>query len=162
MDESGGGWSYHRECRTWAEKSQRKNPARHDQESDRRHRVSLSHCHFANDGFVNASSTRRPFRFLHTNVPDLLSPFAPHIASELWEKCARNLPLRPLTYRSIWPEYDERLLVEDEVEIIVQVTAKCATGSRPAWANEEELKATALGCRKCANCHLTFQIGNSQ
>src|SRR5215475_953813 len=47
----------------------------------------------------------------------LLNPFAPHITSELWEQL--NLRFGDLaediTAQS-WPAYDERLLVEDEVE----------------------------------------------
>jgi leucyl-tRNA synthetase len=80
----------------------------------------------------------------------LLSPFAPHIASELWEKMREKFAVTPadLTDQS-WPEYDERLLVEDEVEIIVQVNGKVRDRFRaPLGANEEELKATALGLPK--------------
>jgi len=35
--------------------------------------------------------------FCNTNVPDLLSPFAPHIASELWEKMREKFAVTPLT-----------------------------------------------------------------
>ena len=80
----------------------------------------------------------------------LLSPFAPHIASELWEKMREKFAVTPadLTDQS-WPEHDEGLLVEDEVEIIVQVNGKVRDRFRaPLGANEEELKATALGLPK--------------
>ena len=46
------------------------------------------------NAFINAPSV--PVSAIRTFLV-LLSPFAPHIASELWEKCARNSPLRPLT-----------------------------------------------------------------
>src|SRR5438309_2301209 len=80
----------------------------------------------------------------------LLNPFAPHIASELWEKMREKFTVTPadLTDQS-WPEHDEGLLVEDEVEIIVQVNSKVRDRFRaPLGANEEELKATALGLPK--------------
>ena len=50
----------------------------------------------------------------------LLNPFAPHLSSELWEKLSRwrLLPNRP------WPSYDEKFLIEDEVEIVIQVNGK--------------------------------------
>jgi leucyl-tRNA synthetase len=55
----------------------------------------------------------------------LLNPFAPHISSELWERL--NTQFRDargdITEHS-WPAYDERLLVEDEVEIAIQVNGK--------------------------------------
>ena len=80
----------------------------------------------------------------------LLSPFAPHIASELWEKMREKFAVTPadLTDQS-WPEHDEGLLVEDEVEIIVQVNGKVRDRFRaPFGANQEELKATAQGLPK--------------
>ena len=39
----------------------------------------------------------------------LLSPFAPHIAEELWQALGHP---NTLAYES-WPQYDEALLVED-------------------------------------------------
>ncbi|REJ95725.1 MAG: leucine--tRNA ligase [Planctomycetota bacterium] len=50
----------------------------------------------------------------------LLSPFAPHIAEELWELLghANSLAYEP------WPAHDEAKLATDEVEIPVQVNGK--------------------------------------
>ena len=50
----------------------------------------------------------------------LLSPLAPHIAEELWQKLGHK---NSLAYES-WPNYDERYLIEDEVEIAIQITGK--------------------------------------
>ncbi len=50
----------------------------------------------------------------------LLSPFAPHIAEELWKKLGHQ---ESLAYES-WPVWEERFLVEREVEIAVQVNGK--------------------------------------
>ena len=50
----------------------------------------------------------------------LLSPFAPHIAEELWELLGHT---ESLAYES-WPTYDEAKLVTDEIEIPVQVNGK--------------------------------------
>jgi leucyl-tRNA synthetase len=99
------------------------------------------------NAFINAPSV--PVSATRTFLI-LLSPFAPHIASELWEKMREKFAVTPadLTDQS-WPEHDERLLVEDEVEIIVQVNGKVRDRFRaPLGANEEELKATALGLPK--------------
>ena len=99
------------------------------------------------NAFINAPSV--PVSAIRTFLI-LLSPFAPHIASELWEKMREKFAVTPadLTDQS-WPEHDERLLVEDEVEIIVQVNGKLRDRFRaPLGANEEELKATALGLPK--------------
>jgi leucyl-tRNA synthetase len=99
------------------------------------------------NAFINAPSV--PVSAIRTFLV-LLSPFAPHIASELWEKMREKFAVTPadLTDQS-WPEHDERMLVEDEVEIIVQVNGKVRDRFRaPFGANEEELKATALGLPK--------------
>jgi leucyl-tRNA synthetase len=50
----------------------------------------------------------------------LLSPFAPHLAEELWEVLghATTLAYEP------WPTFDPALLVESEVEIPVQINGK--------------------------------------
>ncbi len=50
----------------------------------------------------------------------LLQPFAPHIAEELWER----LGGQGLLTRAPWPPVDPKLLVDDEVEIAVQVLGK--------------------------------------
>ena len=50
----------------------------------------------------------------------LLSPYAPHLAEELWQQLghAQTLAYEP------WPEFDEALLKEDTIEIPVQVNGK--------------------------------------
>ncbi|RCW51334.1 leucine--tRNA ligase [Paenibacillus prosopidis] len=52
----------------------------------------------------------------------MLSPIAPHIAEELWEKLGRT---DSLTYAA-WPTYEEAWTVDQEVEIVVQVNGKIA------------------------------------
>ena len=76
----------------------------------------------------------------------LLNPFAPHISSELWEKLSMRFAelAEDITEQS-WPAYDERLLVEDEVEIVVQINGKLRDRIKmPMAATEEELKTAAL------------------
>ena len=76
----------------------------------------------------------------------LLNPFAPHISSELWERLSAEFNDSPgdVTQQS-WPAYDETLLVEDKVEIVIQVNGKLRDRiNMPAGTAEEELKAVAL------------------
>src|ERR1700726_603239 len=76
----------------------------------------------------------------------LLNPFAPHLASELWEKLGAKFSDMggDITEQS-WPSYDERLLFENEVEIVVQVNGKVRDRMRVSiHATEAELKAAAL------------------
>ena len=57
---------------------------------------------------------------LFRNLLVLLNPFAPHLTEELWERL--GYPGSCLEER--WPSYDEALLVEDELEMVVQVNGK--------------------------------------
>jgi len=97
--------------------------------------------------FVNAFTNAEiiPLSAMRTFLV-LLNPFAPHLASELWEKLGAKFSdaRRDITEQS-WPSYDERLLVEDEVEIVVQVNGKVRDRMRLSiHATEAELKAAAL------------------
>ena len=72
----------------------------------------------------------------------MLSPFAPHIAEELWE----SLGMEPGSLiHADWPEWDEDAVVEDEVELVVQVNGKLrAKVMVPAGSSDDYLKKTAL------------------
>ena len=50
----------------------------------------------------------------------LLAPFAPHLAEELWVLLGNKASLSYVT----WPVYDQKQLVDDTVEIIFQVNGK--------------------------------------
>ncbi|MFC3466440.1 leucine--tRNA ligase [Staphylococcus saprophyticus] len=50
----------------------------------------------------------------------MLAPIAPHISEELWSRLGHD---ETITYQP-WPSYDEALLVDDEIEIVVQVNGK--------------------------------------
>ena len=80
----------------------------------------------------------------------LLSPFAPHISSELWERLSAQFDdaQGDVTQQS-WPAYDEGLLIEDEVEIVIQINGKLRDRiNMPLVATEEELKTVALSNAK--------------
>jgi len=50
----------------------------------------------------------------------ILSPFAPHIAEELWSRLGHK---ETLAYES-WPEFNPAFLIEANVEVVVQVNGK--------------------------------------
>jgi leucyl-tRNA synthetase len=76
----------------------------------------------------------------------LLSPFAPHMASELWERLnASFTDARGDITGQRWPSYDERLLVEDEVEIVLQINGKVRDRMKMSiLATDEQMKTAAL------------------
>ena len=77
----------------------------------------------------------------------ILSPFAPHIAEELWARLGNN---ETLTYEP-WPQFDEALTQDKQIELAVQVNGKIRDKIIVAAdADEEEIKEKALGCEKVA------------
>jgi leucyl-tRNA synthetase len=76
----------------------------------------------------------------------LLNPFAPHLTSELWEKLNAKFQdnVGDITEQK-WPSYDERFLVENEVEMVIQVNGKVRDRMKMSiLATEDEMKAAAL------------------
>ena len=71
--------------------------------------------------FVNEfSKTETRSRAAMETFVLLLSPFAPHIAEELWQRLGHE----DTVAHEPWPSYDEDALRVDEVEILVQVLGK--------------------------------------
>lgn len=50
----------------------------------------------------------------------MLSPFAPHLAEELWERLGHH----PSVGLAKWPEYDPSLVVDDVATVVIQITGK--------------------------------------
>ena len=63
---------------------------------------------------------RTPSRSEVEPLVQLVSPFAPHIAEELWEKLGRSGSV----FDAAWPTYDPTLVEEDRIELAVQVNGK--------------------------------------
>ena len=77
----------------------------------------------------------------------LLAPFAPHVAEEMWQAYGHAESVFDPKFG--WPEYDEALCKDDEIEIGVQVNGKVrATILVPVDADQEialEKAKEALG-----------------
>ncbi len=77
----------------------------------------------------------------------LLSPFAPHIAEELWEALGHG---DTLAYES-WPAFDESLIKEDTIEVPVQIMGKLRGRIQvPADGGKDALEAAAKADRRIA------------
>jgi leucyl-tRNA synthetase len=71
----------------------------------------------------------------------LFSPFAPHMAEEIWEKLGH----KTLVCREAWPEHDPAQLVQSSVEIPVQVNGRLKSRLTVSTdITEADLKAQAL------------------
>jgi leucyl-tRNA synthetase len=71
----------------------------------------------------------------------LVSPFAPHMAEELWERLGHGNGLQAAS----WPSYDEEVARAEEIVVPVQVNGKVRSRlTVPAGANDDELRERAL------------------
>ena len=92
----------------------------------------------------------------------LASPFAPHIASELWERLGHDEPLfgrqtaagNPVR----WPEHDPEKATADTIEFVVQVNGKLrARMEMPRGIDEDAAREAAL-----ADENVRRQLNGSQ
>ncbi|MBU0549672.1 MAG: leucine--tRNA ligase [Candidatus Omnitrophica bacterium] len=71
----------------------------------------------------------------------LLSPFAPHIAEEMWERLGNSESI----LKAKWPGFDPELIKEDSINYVIQINGKVRSKVQvPSDISEEELKKTVL------------------
>ncbi|MBI4280890.1 class I tRNA ligase family protein [Candidatus Uhrbacteria bacterium] len=74
-----------------------------------------------------------------------LSPFAPHLAEELWQQLGYGESI----VKESWPTYDPELAKDIEIELVVQVNGRVRSRLIAlADLPEDELKAKALAAEK--------------
>jgi len=74
-------------------------------------------------------------------IVKLLSPFAPHMAEELWAMYGNSQSIS----QEKWPEYDEAKIKEDTITIVVQVNGKVRDSiDVPVEISEEDIKVQVL------------------
>ncbi len=96
--------------------------------------------------FVNyfTKEATRP-RELMSQFMLLLSPFAPHIAEEIWKLLGGT---DTLAHES-WPKYDEALTVDSNVEIPIQILGKVRSKIMvPRGLSKDDLEAAAMANEK--------------
>jgi leucyl-tRNA synthetase len=101
--------------------------------------------------FINEAITwqTKPLAVMKTFL-QLLAPFAPHLAEELWARLHSTFgqTASSLAYAP-WPKFDAALLVENEIEIPVQVNSKLRDVIKVSLnATVAELEALALANEK--------------
>jgi leucyl-tRNA synthetase len=100
-------------------------------------------------GFSDAKS----WLFALKTLTQLIAPFAPHIAEELWADLGKTESV----HISTWPVHDEAYLVSDTMKIVVQVNGKVrAALELPADSSEETVIEAARQNEKVA-----AQIGDN-
>ncbi|HUD10174.1 MAG TPA: leucine--tRNA ligase [Candidatus Saccharimonadales bacterium] len=87
------------------------------------------------------------WRFAIESLLQVLAPFAPHIADELWQQLGHADSI----HASNWPKWDEQYLKSDTMTIVVQVNGRLrAELELPASTTEEQIIETAKTNAKVA------------
>jgi leucyl-tRNA synthetase len=105
--------------------------------------------------FVNevTAQEKRPRTLLEPFVL-LLASYAPHLAEELWEKLGHK---QSLAYAP-WPKYNDALLKEDKVTVILQINGKIRDRVEvPAQISAADLETLAL-----TNAHIQEHLTGKQ
>ena len=77
----------------------------------------------------------------------MLSPIAPHFSEELWQILGNKESI----FKSAWPKYDPKLLIEENVELVIQVNGKVRSKIQVSRSiSENELKELVLKDEKLA------------
>ncbi len=78
----------------------------------------------------------------YRNFLKLLAPFAPHITDELW----KILGEKGSIHQALWPKWDESLMQDEEIKIVIQVNGKVRGEINvSSSATEDQIKEIALG-----------------
>jgi leucyl-tRNA synthetase len=80
-------------------------------------------------------------RFAAETAVQLIQPYTPHVAEELWSKLGRER-----LWATAWPAADEAMLERETIELVLQVNGKVRDRVQvPAGLSEDELveRATA-------------------
>ena len=102
--------------------------------------------------FVNAFTNANPRpRSAVRTLLQVLNPFAPHLTEELWERLGFDEAGACPLAAEAWPVHEERFLIEDEIEIVLQVNGKMRDKIVvPKDAPKEAIEAAARNSAKIA------------
>jgi leucyl-tRNA synthetase len=83
-------------------------------------------------------------RFAAETAVQLVQPYAPHVAEELWARLGHER-----LWEQPWPQADEAMLKRETVELVLQVNGKVRDRLEvPAGLSEDELTAHALSSER--------------
>lgn len=93
-------------------------------------------------------------RAIVSDLVVMLAPFAPHFAEECWERLGHTTTV----FDAGWPQWDEALVVSNEIELPVQINGKTRSKVEVARGSDE---ATVLATAKADPTVQKFLDGKS-
>jgi len=95
--------------------------------------------------YVNAIYQSGADKEIYANLIMMLGPFVPHFAEELWQRLGYTGSI----FKTHWPKYEPRMLIEEKVIIVIQVNGKVRSKIEvPADISEDKLKELVLADAK--------------
>ena len=97
-------------------------PSEHQKINGEYRKIAIKHLYFpAYDLFLNKLSSAGQIGENNAKIfVQLVSPFAPHLSEEIWQK----LGMKNSIIQSAWPTFDPEKAKENEIEIVFQVSGK--------------------------------------
>lgn len=89
--------------------------------------------------------------FALSSLVQLVAPFAPHIAEELWQDLGNS----DSVHLSSWPVHDEKFLQKDEMTIVVQVNGKLRAKIAIDSSADKETIIAAAQAEESVQTHLS-------
>ncbi|MFH1820797.1 MAG: leucine--tRNA ligase [Candidatus Nealsonbacteria bacterium] len=78
----------------------------------------------------------------------LLSPFAPHMAEELWSQLGHSKSI----FKENWPEYDKKLIQDETIDLIIQINGKVRDKIEvPSGVSESDARELTMKREKVKN-----------
>ena len=88
------------------------------------------------------------WKFAVESLLQILAPFAPHITDELWREIGHTSTI----HVDNWPNYDEKYLFTDSINIVVQINGKLRANIEvPIDSEEQEVVEKAKADQNVAN-----------
>ena len=78
-------------------------------------------CNFLNERLTTKDVSKEVILETLEKLVVLIYPFVPHIAEELWNKLSKT---GSVMETASWPEYEQRALIQEEIELPVQINGK--------------------------------------
>lgn len=94
---------------------------------------------------MNSEVDKILFKFTAESMILLMAPLVPHFSEELWQSLGNKSSI----FTCSWPDYDQKMLVEDSVEFVFQVSGKIRERIQlPLNISQEEVEKTGFSSPK--------------
>ncbi|MBU6451172.1 MAG: leucine--tRNA ligase [Cyanobacteria bacterium REEB67] len=107
--------------------------------------VNALYKYVADESNLSSAQGKEVLTFAVKNLLLLMAPMAPHISEELWHQCGFASSLQESIHVHAWPTFDDKLTIDDQIELVLQVNGKIVSKiAAPRGLTREAAEALAL------------------